>query len=377
MARGALRTRLRSALTEAAQSNSRVTLPGGRVMSDGRSMPFIIDVKPLSSDGEKLLLICFVDAPASSQPAPRAASSRDASRIAELERELEAARAELEEGARSLEASGEEQRAINEEALSVNEEYQSTNEELLTSKEELQSLNEELTALNSQLQETLERQRTTANDLQNILYSTDVATLFLDRDLKIRFFTPATKALFNVIPGDVGRPLADLHSLATDTDLPADARAVLDSPDPIEREIETAEGTWFRRRILPYRTEEHGVEGVVITFTDITRRREAAAALEKAMAARGGRERRQVPLSRGGQPRFAPTVADAGLASGIAGQGCRRGKGHRTGQTPRRDPGLHVGDARHAARPQPDRSRRREGGTQGLPDRPSAGPAQR
>jgi two-component system CheB/CheR fusion protein len=284
MARGALRTRLRSALTEAAQSHSRVTLPGGRVTSDGRSMPFIIDVKPLSSDGEKLLLICFVDAPASSQPAPRAASSRDASRIAELERELEAARAELEEGARSLEASGEEQRAINEESLSVNEEYQSTNEELLTSKEELQSLNEELTALNSQLQETLERQRTTANDLQNILYSTDVATLFLDRDLKIRFFTPATKALFNVIPGDVGRPLADLHSLATDTDLPADARAVLDSPDPIEREIETTEGTWFRRRILPYRTEEHGVAGVVITFTDITRRREAAAALEKAMA---------------------------------------------------------------------------------------------
>ena len=129
MARGALRTRLRSALTEAAQGHSRVTLPGGRVTSDGRSMPFIIDVKPLSSDGEKLLLICFVDAPASSQPAPRAASSRDASRIAELERELEAARAELEEGARSLEASGEEQRAINEESLSVNEEYQSTNEE--------------------------------------------------------------------------------------------------------------------------------------------------------------------------------------------------------------------------------------------------------
>ena len=94
----------------------------------------------------------------------------------------------------------EEQKAINEEALSVNEEYQSTNEELLTSKEELQSLNEELTALNSQLQETLERQRTTSNDLQNVLYSTDVATLFLDTNLNIRFFTPATKSLFSVIP---------------------------------------------------------------------------------------------------------------------------------------------------------------------------------
>jgi len=91
----------------------------------------------------------------------------------------------------------------------VQEEYQSTNEELLTSKEELQSLNEELTALNSQLQETLERARTTSNDLENVLYSTDVATLFLDLDLNIRFFTPATKALFAIIPSDLGRPLSD------------------------------------------------------------------------------------------------------------------------------------------------------------------------
>jgi len=143
-----------------------------------------------------------------------------------------------------------------------------------------------LQALNSQLQETLERQRTTSDDLQNILYSTDVATLFLDRDMNIRFFTPATKALFNVIPGDVGRPLADLHSLATDTLLPADARTVLDSLEPVEREVETPGGTWFRRRILPYRTEgpgnNSGVEGVVITFNDITRRKQVAAALQVA-----------------------------------------------------------------------------------------------
>ena len=282
MARGALRTRLRSALTRAAQGDAAVTVPGGRVTLDGRATPFSIVVEPLATDGEKLLLVCFVDAAA--HAAPRPLSLGDAPRIAELERELEAARAELEENARSLETSGEEQRAINEEALSVNEEYQSTNEELLTSKEELQSLNEELTALNSQLQETLERQRTTANDLQNVLYSTDVATLFLDRALNIRFFTPATKALFNVIPGDIGRPLADLHSLAVDTHLPEDARAVLASLDPVEREIETPGGTWFRRRILPYRTETQGVEGVVITFNDVTRRRHAAAALEAAKA---------------------------------------------------------------------------------------------
>ena len=121
--------------------------------------------------------------------------------------------------------------AINEEALSVNEEYQSTNEELLASKEELQSLNEELNALNSQLQETLERQRTTADDLQNVLYSTDVATIFLDTRFNIRFFTPATKALFNVIPSDVGRPLTDLKSLAADDALLDDAQKVLEEPD--------------------------------------------------------------------------------------------------------------------------------------------------
>jgi len=282
MARGTLRTRLRSALGRAMQDRARVVVPGGRMMRDGHPVPFNIDVQPMQSEGEALLLVCFVDALAGLQERRGTAGTQDASRIADLEQELDAVRAELEEGARTLEASSEEQRAINEEALSVNEEYQSTNEELLTSKEELQSLNEELTALNSQLQETLERQRTTSNDLQNILYSTDVATLFLDRALNIRFFTPATRALFNVIPGDIGRPLADLHSLATDTALPADARAVLHSLELIEREIKTPGGTWFRRRILPYRTEGNGIEGVVITFNDITRRKGEARALEAA-----------------------------------------------------------------------------------------------
>src|SRR6185312_11892009 len=122
-----------------------------------------------------------------------AAVPRDGRETSALEQELEATRTELQSAVRDLELSNEEQRAINEEALSIQEEYQSTNEELVTSKEELQSLNEELTALNSQLHETLERQRTAANDLKNVLYSTDVATIFLDAKLNIRFFTPATR----------------------------------------------------------------------------------------------------------------------------------------------------------------------------------------
>ena len=141
-------------------------------------------------------------------------------------------------------------------------------------------MNEELTALNSQLQESLERQRTTSDDLQNVLYSTDVATLFLDTALKIRFFTPATKSLFNVISSDIGRPLADLYSLAVDTHFEADAKKVLVNREPIEREIEARNGAWFIRRILPYLTQENEIEGVVATFANITDRKQAADTLE-------------------------------------------------------------------------------------------------
>src|SRR4029453_17304557 len=167
-------------------------------------------------------------------------------------------------------------------AMSVNEEFQSTNEELETSKEELQSLNEELTALNSQLQETVEQQRATSNDLQNILNSTDVATLFLDADLNIRFFTPAAKSLFNVIASDVGPPLADLSRRFEDDDLLPDARAVLASHTPVRREVKAHDGGWFMRGMLPYRSDEIGIEGVVITFAGISEIKAAEQEIEAA-----------------------------------------------------------------------------------------------
>ncbi len=256
MAHQDIRNKLRSALQQACQQNARIVVPGGRINHNGEANSFSIDVRPTQSDGEELLLVCFVGEP-QREPRPRnAVGAGDLQHVAELEQELEATRAELQGAIRSLESSGEEQKAINEEALSVNEEYQSTNEELLTSKEELQSLNEELTALNSQLQETLERQRTISNDLQNVLYSTDVATLFLDTGFNIRFFTPATEAFFHVIPGDVGRPLADLSSLAVDGTLLTDAASVLQTHAPLETEIDARNGVWYTRRILPYRTQE-------------------------------------------------------------------------------------------------------------------------
>ena len=242
MAREGVRAKLRSAVQRALRENARVAVPGGRTRGEAGASLFSIVVTPAAREREDLFLVCFVEEPELQVAAGGSIAPADAPRVVELERELEATKNELQNTIRNLEISSEEQMAVNEEALSVNEEYQSTNEELLASKEELQSLNEELTALNSQLQETLERQRTTADDLQNVLYSTKVATIFLDTRFNIRFFTPATKALFKVIPGDVGRPLTDLKSLAADDALLVDAETVLKRQTPVEREIQSQSG---------------------------------------------------------------------------------------------------------------------------------------
>ena len=282
MAREGVRTKLRSAVQRSLHENARVVMPGGRMQGGAGRSSFRVVVVPAPRDREDLLLVCFVEEPEPQVGRSGSTAPADVPRVLELERELEAAKTELQSAVRNLEISSEEQMAINEEALSVNEEYQSTNEELLASKEELQSLNEELNALNSQLQETLERQRTTADDLQNVLYSTKVATIFLDTRFNIRFFTPATRALFNIIPGDLGRPLTDLKSLAADDALVDDAETVFRSQTPVEREIQGQSGHWFVRRIMPYRASDEKTEGVVITYEDVTERRRTAGALTAA-----------------------------------------------------------------------------------------------
>ena len=276
-----LRSRVRVAAASCNEQNPRVTIPGGRIAG---SRSFDIILHAVSAGPEPLLLACFIDTVTPDEAkGPNTGNNGEAGRMATLETDLEATRRDLSDALRDLEYEVEAHAADSAEALSVNEEFQSTNEELLASKEELQSLNEELNALNSQLQETLERHRTTANDLQNVLYSTDVATLFLDLDLNIRFFTPAARAIFRVIPGDVGRPLADLASVSKDDNLAQDAVAVLASSEPKDREISTEGGSWFLRRILPYRAEGGQVEGVVITYTDITERKRTNATLVRIM----------------------------------------------------------------------------------------------
>jgi two-component system CheB/CheR fusion protein len=285
MAREGLRAKLRAAIQQAGQGPAGVLVTGARLSRGDNSVDVSIGVQPLRSDGEDLLLVSFIDEPRRERKLGTSTEvPADATRVAQLEHELEVTRQDLQSTIRDLEASNEELAAINEEATSVNEEFQSTNEELATSKEELESLNEELTALNTQLHETVELHRATSNDLRNILTSSGVATLFLDRDLKIRFFTPAAKALFSVIGTDLGRPLADLAHRFSGTDLLDHARAVLASLAPLRREIEAEDGAWYIQRVLPYRGHDERVEGVIFTFADISEIKAAEREIRSARA---------------------------------------------------------------------------------------------
>jgi len=155
-------------------------------------------------------------------------------------------------------------------------------EELEMSKDDLASRNQELTTLNGQLQATIERQRATSRDLQNILDSTEVATLFLDANLNIRFFTPAATSLFMLVASDVGEPLAGLSRRFEDDNLLPDARAVLDSHTPVRRAVRTEDGIWFIRAALPYRSGGSGIKGVVITLADMSEIRVAERRIEAA-----------------------------------------------------------------------------------------------
>ena len=283
MAREGLRPNLRTALESARETGEPASKAGAQIHRDGATYRVKIAVQPIAA--EDVFLVSFIQEPTQPPQAPAASSPpEDSSRIAQLEQELDATHKELNAVIRDLEVSNEDLRAVNEEALSINEEFQSTNEELETSKEELQALNEELTALNGQLQETLEHQRATAADLQNILNSSDVATVFLDNGLNIQFFTPAAKSLFGVTGVDIGRPLADLAQRFHDDALLPDAGAVLAKLAPVRREIESEDGNWYIRSILPYLSEGNAVGGVVLTFARISEMKAAEGKIEAARA---------------------------------------------------------------------------------------------
>jgi two-component system CheB/CheR fusion protein len=280
--REGLQTRLR-ALVRQAITDHEPQMVTVRMRRDNAWHRVRVAVEPLqlSGDTEGLLLVSFADEETKPGPAPEAASpavtERDESLVRQLEAELKASREDLQGTIAGMEASNEELRAANEEVMSVNEELQSTNEELETSKEELQSLNEELNTVNAQLQSKIDEVERTNNDLDNLLTSTNIATVFLDGQLRIRRFTAAAMRLFTLIPSDVGRPLADIAQTFTDPALLTDAATVLKTLTPRQAEVAAREGRWYMRQVLPYRTQDSRIEGVVITFSDV-----AAEALQEA-----------------------------------------------------------------------------------------------
>jgi len=221
-----------------------------------------------------MVLVVFMDVPQESLEAAKAKTTRFSSsakiRVAELERELEQAHDEVQSVREEMQTSQEELRSTNEELQSTNEELQSTNEELTTSKEEMQSMNEELQTVNHELQGKLDELSHTSNDIKNLLDSTDIATLFLDSGMRIRRFNSRIGKMTKLIVGDVGRPITDIASELLYAELIDDASAVLETLVSVEKQIHLSGERWFAVRILPYRTLGNMIDGVVITFTDIT-----------------------------------------------------------------------------------------------------------
>ncbi len=295
MARPGLRTKLRSACTSAARDRTTVVDTKARVKRDAQYTRCSITVRPLTEpkEAEGLILVIFQDCPATGklgEPADRAdrtgdpdAAWEDESRLSrQLEYELKSLSEELQSTIEEKESSNEELKTSNEEIMSVNEELQSVNEELETSKEELQSLNEELNSVNSQLHENVTELSKSTDDLLNLMSSTEIATIFLDKELNIKRFTPPTKSLLNLLASDVGRPFQDIALKFVDDRLLSECQQVLNELNPVEREIETDDSRYFLRRILPYRTTDHVLGGVVITFVDLTQRKQFEAAQREA-----------------------------------------------------------------------------------------------
>jgi two-component system, chemotaxis family, CheB/CheR fusion protein len=271
-ARSELRSKLRGLVHEAFRRNQRASITGVPMRRGGAIVRVGVSVEPLDATPEVdgLWLVAFED---DTTPVDRPASEvadGDETVMRQLEHELSTTKEDLQQSIEDL-------RAANEELMSANEELQASNEELETSKEELQSLNEELTTTNGQLESKMLELGETNNDLDNLLVSTNIATLFLDTGLRVRRFTPAATRLFSLLSSDIGRPISDIAQKFVDPALITDATAVLEQPSMPKREVEGQDGRRYVRQVLPYRTRENQIEGVVITFSDV-----AAEALDEA-----------------------------------------------------------------------------------------------
>jgi two-component system CheB/CheR fusion protein len=275
--RGAARTALHRAMSE----NSTAIVHDGILETGEGRVRIVVTASPLDTlSRSEYFVVSFSQRHEENLPA-LSPPGNAAEPEPETEAELKRVRHELQMTIEELQTSNEEHKASAEEVMSINEELQSTNEELETSKEEMQSLNEELTTVNAQLQVKIEELQSITSDLSSLLSSTDIAVLFLDTQLRIRRFTPAANKLLGLIASDIGRPLSDMARKFTDPDLLTDAKTVIDSLVAQQKEIAAEEDKWYVRRILPYRTSENRIEGVVITFVEVTDIKSVEAALRR------------------------------------------------------------------------------------------------
>ena len=274
MCRPGLRADLRAAFHRAKETGQRVLRDGIHVQINGGVQMISLVVEPIIEGKEIAYGIVFTDRGPASAQGETARTERPEGQdttVRLIEKELQETKERLQSTIEELETANEEFRSSNEELLSVNEELQSTNEELETSKEELQSVNEELQTVNNELSTKIEELDRANSDLNNLFRSTQIATIFLDRNLEIRSFTPAVTKLFNLIPGDSGRPLTDIVSRIDYPDLEQDMRRVCAGEEVPERSVShVSRSGYYLTRILPYRVANNQIDGVLLTFVDVT-----------------------------------------------------------------------------------------------------------
>ena len=275
MAREGLRFDLGIAFQKALRQKEAITVKGLKVGEGGVTQTVDITVQAITEPealrGMAMIVFSDVSTPDEKKTPARSRSAASGNaKVLEMEQELRQAREEMETLREEMQSSQEELKSTNEELQSTNEELQSTNEELTTSREEMQSLNEELQTVNAEQQSKMDELARINNDMRNLLNSTEIVTVFLDNDLHVRRFTPGANKLFKLIPGDVGRPLSDIASDLLYPGMIEETREVLRTLVFSEKQITATNGRWFSVRIMPYRTMEDVIGGVVITFADIT-----------------------------------------------------------------------------------------------------------
>jgi two-component system CheB/CheR fusion protein len=284
-----LRLELRAALFQAAQKKVDVESNGIRIPGGDQTKSINLRVRPILSEGRArgffLVLLDEVNDPTPAEPRKVLVTDEDEPLARRLEEELLEVKAQLRSTIEHHELQREELRASNEELQAMNEEMRSATEELETSKEELQSINEELTAVNQELKVKIDELAHTNDDLKNLMNSTRIGTVFLNRELRVQLFTPRARDIFNLIPTDVGRGLSDITNKLDDYGVIDDAQRVLDMVQPIERTVRTKDGLAFLMQISPYRTTDDRIDGVVLAFMDITERYRAEEQFRRAIEA--------------------------------------------------------------------------------------------